>query len=72
MAPIEHSLLMALMDTIPDRIYFKDRDGRFLLVNQALKKFHHVTHDSQIIGLTDFDLFLPEHAKDAFADENTF
>jgi sigma-B regulation protein RsbU (phosphoserine phosphatase) len=69
MAHIDHHLLMALMETTPDRIYFKDREGRFLLVNQALRKFHHVTDDSQIIGLTDFDLFLPEHAKDAFADE---
>jgi len=69
MAHIDHHLLMALMDTTPDRIYFKDREGRFLLVNQALKKFHHVVDDSQILGKTDFDLFLPEHAKDAFADE---
>jgi sigma-B regulation protein RsbU (phosphoserine phosphatase) len=66
MAQIDHHLLMALMNTTPDRIYFKDREGRFLLVNQALKEFH---HDSDILGLTDFDLFLPEHAKAAFADE---
>ena len=69
MAHIDHHLLMALMDTTPDRIYFKDREGRFLLVNQALKAFHHVADDSGILGLTDFDMFLPEHAKDAFADE---
>jgi sigma-B regulation protein RsbU (phosphoserine phosphatase) len=69
MAQIDHHLLMALMETTPDRIYFKDRDGRFLLVNQALRKFHQVTEDSQILGRTDFDLFLGEHAKDAFADE---
>jgi sigma-B regulation protein RsbU (phosphoserine phosphatase) len=69
MAQIDHHLLMALMNTTPDRIYFKDREGRFLLVNQALRIFHKVTDDSQIIGKTDFDLFLVEHAKAAYADE---
>lgn len=69
MAKIDHQLLMALMDTIPDRIYFKDREGHFLLVNQAMKEMHHITDDAAILGLTDFDLFLPEHAEAAFADE---
>ena len=66
---IDHHLLMALLNTTPDRIYFKDRDGRFLLVNDALKSFHHIADDSGMIGLTDFDLFLTEHAQDAFNDE---
>ena len=69
MAQIDHHLLMALMNTTPDRIYFKDREGRFLLVNQALRDFHKVTDVSEILGKTDFDLFLPEHAKDAYNDE---
>jgi len=69
MAPIDHHLLMALMNTTPDRIYFKDREGRFLLINKALREFHLVTTDADILGKTDFDLFLPEHAKAAFADE---
>ena len=64
MAPIDHHLLMALMDSTPDRIYFKDREGRFILVNRALKEFHHMKDDSEILGLTDFDLFLAEHAMD--------
>ena len=69
MIPIDHHLLMALMNTTPDRIYFKDREGRFLLINKALREFHQVKDDSEILGKTDFDFFLPKHAKEAFADE---
>src|SRR5271156_3425315 len=69
MAQIDHHLLMALMNTTPDRIYFKDRESRFLLVNKAMREFHRFTEDSQILGKTDFDLFRIEHAKDAYNDE---
>ncbi len=69
MAKIDHHLLMALMDSIPDRIYFKDREGRFLSVNKAMREFFHLADDAVIEGRTDFDFFLPEHARDAFADE---
>ena len=31
----EHALLQALMDTIPDAIYFKDTLSRFILINKS-------------------------------------
>ena len=69
MATIDHHLLMALMDTIPDRIYFKDREGRFLSVNQAMRDFMKVVDEKAMLGRTDFDFFLPAHAQPAFNDE---
>ena len=69
MATIDHHLLMALMDTIPDRIYFKDRAGRFLSVNQAMREFMKVKDEKEMLGHTDFDFFLPAHAQLAFNDE---
>ena len=69
MPRIDHNLLMSLMDTIPDRIYFKDPEGRFLSVNRAMREFLQVSNEEGVKGRTDFDFFLPEHAKEAFADE---
>jgi PAS domain S-box-containing protein len=36
------SLLKTIMDTIPDWLYLKDRDGRFRLVNRAFAEFFQV------------------------------
>lgn len=69
MATIDYQLMMALMENITDLIYLKDREGHFLFVNRAMMNFFKVTSEEQIIGKTDFDFFLPGHAKEAFADE---
>jgi phosphoserine phosphatase RsbU/P len=69
MVQIDHHLLMALINATPDRIYFKDLQGRFISANQATRDFHRTLNEKAMEGLTDFDFFLPEHANEAFADE---
>jgi PAS domain S-box-containing protein len=62
-------LLEVLMDTLPDSIYFKDAQSKFVRVNRSTVLKFGLTDRSQIVGRTDFDFFNPEHAREAFDDE---
>ena len=54
---LESNLLRTLIDNLPDLIYVKDRDGRFLLVNASHMRFLGAESDKQILGKTVFDFF---------------
>jgi two-component system sensor histidine kinase/response regulator len=58
-------LLHGLMDAIPDNIYFKDRDGKYLLINRAKALRSGLRDPGDAIGKTDFDFFSQEHAEAA-------
>jgi PAS domain S-box-containing protein len=53
----EKAFLDALMDNIPDSIYFKDRQCRITRANRKEMQDLHITDMSLIIGKTDEDLF---------------
>jgi PAS domain S-box-containing protein len=57
------------MEQSADRIYIKDREGRFVAASQALAEMHGYESRYEIVGLSDFDLFTEEHARQAFEDE---
>lgn len=49
--------LRALRDGIPDLVFYKDMEGVYLGCNQAFCDFVGKTSESDIIGITDYDLF---------------
>ena len=64
-------MLRAIIDTIPDQIYIKDTESRFILCNQAVTVNAGTNDTAELIGKTDFDFFPPEDAKVYFEDEQT-
>jgi len=64
----EHELLQTLMDSIPDSIYFKDMNNKFIMVNKA-KSTHSNVKPEEMIGKTDFDFLPEEEARKAFNDD---
>lgn len=48
-------LLQQVIDSLPDWIYVKDRDSRFLLVNQTMAKAHGA-QPAELVGQPDHDL----------------
>jgi PAS domain S-box-containing protein len=62
--------LDALLESVPDRVYFKDRDGRFLQVNPGFARLYGFDGTERVLGKTDADIFSPEHATQAQADED--
>ena len=73
MKPDEHErerdLFRFLMENIPDRIYFKDRESKFVAVNAAMARLFHLSGPEEAVGKSDFDFFPKEDAQRMFADE---
>ncbi len=68
-APDESTLMDHLMHHIKDNIYFKDREGHFILINEEGAKRAGCKFPKELIGKTDLDIFTDEHSRDAMEDE---
>jgi PAS domain S-box-containing protein len=65
----EANLLHAIINNLPDHLYVKDLQSRFVLVSNAHLQRFGCSAMEEIVGKTDFDFFTAEHAAPAYADE---
>jgi PAS domain S-box-containing protein len=65
---VEKYLFSALMNNIPEAIYFKDRDSRFIRVSKHLAT-HFGKEPEDLLGKSDFDFQDEVHAREALEDE---
>jgi PAS domain S-box-containing protein len=67
----ERDLLRTLIDSLPDNMFVKDRQCRFLINNLAHVRTLGATHPDEVLGKTDRDIFPAELANQYYADEQT-
>ncbi len=65
----ERNLLRTLIDSLPDRIYVKDRQSRFVACNRAVANDAGAEVPDKLLGRSDFDLFPADKAKAYYAEE---
>ena len=65
----EKFLLGTLLDSVPDFVYFKDLDSRFIRLSQSCSARLGIQDSKSAIGQSDANFFPKEHAGKTLADE---
>ncbi|CAN7266327.1 diguanylate cyclase [Rhizobium sp. LjRoot254] len=66
---LERSMLGTSFSQAPDFLYIKDRDSRFIIVNENMAKLYRHRTSSGLTGLTDFDLHATLLAEELYHNE---
>ncbi len=67
----ERDMFQTLLENIPDRIYFKDRESRFIRINRAFTHLFRLQRSEEAYGKTDADFYDAEHSRKALEDERS-
>jgi len=65
----EHNMMQTFMRSVPDTVYFKDAESRFITCSASKARKHGLSGPSDLAGKTDFEIFSREHAQAAFESE---
>ena len=58
----ERELMSSVLETLPEQIYFKDSEGRFLRVNAGMAHAHGLKNTAEAVGKSDADYFPEQRA----------
>ena len=65
----ERRIMDLFMQSVPDAVYFKDVQSRFIKCSHSMAKLFGKDSPDELMGKTDFDFFSEEHARPAFEGE---
>ncbi len=65
----ERGRLRVLIDNLPDYVYFKDTDGRYIVANTRVAELAGVSSPEDLVGKTEYELFENEEARIAYEQE---
>jgi PAS domain S-box-containing protein len=65
----ERNLLRTLIDNLPDYIYIKDTESRFIIGNDAVARVMGAASPEELVGKTDFDFYPHDLAIHYYTDE---
>lgn len=63
---LDRSTLVTAFSQSPDFLYVKDRDSRFIIVNENMSRLYQFSTPEEMIGLTDFNLQTPPVAEELY------
>ncbi len=66
---LDRALVTAFLENVPDNIYFKDRQSRFIAVSASFVRYFNRGTAADLIGRSDSDFFSEKHAHAAIEDE---
>jgi PAS domain S-box-containing protein len=65
----ETALLNSMLATLPDLIYFKDLESRFIRISESMVDLFNAKSTEEVIGKTDFDYHPRKDARKYFEEE---
>jgi len=66
---LDDRIVAGFLASLPDCVYFKDKDARYLAVSDAVLLHHGLRSRIDILGRTDFELYAIGHAGLSLVDE---